>query len=126
MEERVTHGSASELADAANRMKQLADEVNRLNQDLVMWKLSIDIDVEPDGDKFEIVVSVKGRDGMTLYIMQEHILYMANDKAGLVSEIAQRIVDDCLLSVVKENIAHRLGRAVDNVVRLTSKKSGLS
>lgn len=126
MEERATYGAASELADAANRMKQLADEVNRLNQDLAMWKLSIDIDVEPDGDKFEIVVSVKGRDGMTLYIMQEHILYMANDKTSLVSEVAQRIVDDCLLKIVKENIALKLGRAVDNVVQLTSRKSGLA
>lgn len=122
-QERALYGAASELADATNRMKQLADEVNRLTQELAIWKLDIDIDVEPEDNGFEIVVSVKGREGMTLYLMQDHVLYMATDKAGLLSEVAQKIVDECLLKVVKENIAHKLSRAVDNIVQLSNKSS---
>jgi hypothetical protein len=86
-QDRATYGSASELTGVEAKIKNLVDEVNKLTQDLSAWKLDIHVDVEPDAQqKLQLVVTVQGREGMTLYISHEKVMYMASDKTTLLGD----------------------------------------
>lgn len=126
MDERVTHGSASELTGTEAKIKNLVDEVSKLSADLKNWKLDIDVNVEADqNQKLQIVITVKGKEGLTLYIPHDKVMYMASDKTELLAQATRKIIEDCLVNIVKADLANKLSKAVDNVVQLTTRKSAL-
>lgn len=125
-QERATQGSASELTGTEAKMRKLADEVNKLNAELKNWKLDIHVDVEADANQqLQIVISVRGKEGMSLYIPHDKVMYMASDKVSLLGDATRKILEECLLNIVKADLGPKLSRAVDNVVQLSTRRSAL-
>lgn len=119
MDNRVSQNVADTL-EASNTISLLKQQVAKLSEDVKNWKIGVDVEVQPIGGHYIIVV--RSEAGGRIYqeaISAADVQYFYDDKDAIIRHMANNILITLLRERLVEKMTPKITTAMQNIHQLT-------